>query len=409
MPSELTGEVATSYWDQIGPDMTDHLDPTIFNESPNRIREIFSRNCVLYFPSNRFEEAAWLNQQNLLSQAEYMDSKRIQGYTNRRVINYSPLHANQNWLFEVVYDRAVFEAQTVNVPLQLGNTGRSLELPAIVGHVGNATSAFDIAHQIVQKVMKDFEGVRFGIGPRHNRIVSLEGSGGQIVPNIFHLSSGETALLNLFLSVLRDFDLSGAPLNSAAEVKGIAVIDEMDLHLHAVHQQEILPSLMQLFPKVQFIVTTHSPLFVLGLAQTFGEDGFTLYRMPQGDQISPEEFSEFGDAYQAFRTTSRFSDDIRVAVRNAQSPILYMEGKTDIQYLKKAAELLHEESKFGELAIEDGGGSGGLTNIWRALLNLSDSLVPRRVMVLFDCEYRGSQTLRAIGSSARTRCRTSIQ
>ena len=130
-------------------------------------------------------------------------------------------------------------------------------------------------------------------------------------------------------------------------------------------------------------------MFVLGLAQTYGEDGFALYRMPQGNQISPEEFTEFGDAYQAFRATSRFSDDIRVAVRDAQSPILYMEGKTDIQYLRKAAELLHEESKLGEIAIDEGGGSGGLTNIWRALLNLSDGLVPRKVMVLFDCEYQG--------------------
>lgn len=389
MPSELTGEAAATYWNQMASDMTDYLDSTIFNDNQNRIREMFSRNCVLYFPSNRFEEAAWLNQQNLLSQAEYMDSKRIQGYTSRRVINYSPLNANQNWLFEVVYDRAVFEAQTVNVPLQIGNTGRSLELPAIVGHVGNATSAFDLAHQIVQRIMKDFAGVRFGIGPRHNRIVSLEGADGQIVPNIFHLSSGETALLNLFLSVLRDFDLSGAPLNSAAEIRGIAVIDEVDLHLHAVHQREILPNLIRMFPKVQFIVTTHSPLLVLGMAQTYGEDGFALYRLPQGQQISPEEFTEFGDAYQAFRTTSRFSDDIRVAVRDAQSPILYMEGKTDIQYLRRAAELLHKEPKLEEITIDEGGGSGGLTNIWRALLNLSDGLVPRKVMVLFDCEYQG--------------------
>ena len=405
MPLELTGEAATAYWDQMASDMTDHLDPTIFEESQNRIRETFSRNCVLYFPSNRFEEAAWLNQQNLLSQAEYMDSNRLQGYTSRRVINYSPLHANQNWLFEVVYDRAVFEAQTVNVPLQIGNTGRSLELPAIVGHVGNATNAFDIAHQIVQSIMKEFSGVRFGIGPRNNRIVSLEGAGGQIVPNIFHLSSGETALLNLFLSILRDFDLSGARLNNAAEIRGIAVIDEIDLHLHAVHQHEILPNLIRMFPKVQFIVTTHSPLFVLGMAQTYGEDGFALYRLPQGQQISPEEFTEFGDAYQAFATTSKFSDDIRAAVKEAQSPILYMEGKTDIQYLNRATELLGKKAICEGLEIEDGGGTGGLTNIWKALLKLSDNLVPRNVVLMFDCDYPGDPD----SKGNRFKCKTPLQ
>ena len=389
MPAELIGETATAYWNQMASDISDHLDSTIFNENQNKIREIFSRNCALYFPPNRFEEPAWLNEDNLVAQAEYMDLKRVQGYTTRKVINYSPLRDNQNWLFDVVYDRAVFEAQTVNVPLQLGNSGQSVALPAIVGHSGNATSAFDIALQIIRRMITGHEDVRFGIGRRQNRAVSLYRGTEIIVPNIFQLSSGETALLDLFLSILRDFDLSGATFNNAVEIRGIVVVDEIDLHLHAVHQHEILPSLMRMFPKVQFIVTTHSPLFVLGMAQTFGEDGFALYRLPQGQQISPEEFTEFGDAYQAFTATSKFSDDIRSAVRDAQLPILYMEGKTDIQYLRRAAELLSKEPIVDGIEIQDGGGTGGLTNIWKALLKLSDSLVPRKVVLLFDCDYSG--------------------
>ena len=77
-------------------------------------------------------------------------------------------------------------------------------------------------------------------------------------------------------------------------------MDEIDLHLHAIHQHEILPQLVRMFPQVQFIVTNHSPLFVLGMGKTFGEDGFALYRLPHGQQISPEEFSEFEIAYKIF-------------------------------------------------------------------------------------------------------------
>jgi predicted ATP-binding protein involved in virulence len=40
---------------------------------------------------------------------------------------------------------------------------------------------------------------------------------------------------------------------------GIVLIDEVDLHLHPSWQQKILPLLMKTFPKIQFIVTTHSP------------------------------------------------------------------------------------------------------------------------------------------------------
>lgn len=43
---------------------------------------------------------------------------------------------------------------------------------------------------------------------------------------------------------------------------GIVLIDEIDLHLHPRWQRIIIPKLREHFPKVQFIVTTHSP-FVL--------------------------------------------------------------------------------------------------------------------------------------------------
>ncbi|MBH0776958.1 AAA family ATPase [Nocardia bovistercoris] len=42
-------------------------------------------------------------------------------------------------------------------------------------------------------------------------------------------------------------------------VPGIVLIDEVDLHLHPGWQQRIIPLLTDVFPRVQFIVTTHSP------------------------------------------------------------------------------------------------------------------------------------------------------
>jgi len=46
-----------------------------------------------------------------------------------------------------------------------------------------------------------------------------------------------------------------APLERSA----IVLIDEIELHLHPGIQRTILPRLHQVFPNVQFIVTTHSP------------------------------------------------------------------------------------------------------------------------------------------------------
>ena len=46
---------------------------------------------------------------------------------------------------------------------------------------------------------------------------------------------------------------------AALETQGVVLIDEVDMHLHPEWQQLILANLNQAFPKIQFIVTTHSP------------------------------------------------------------------------------------------------------------------------------------------------------
>ena len=46
---------------------------------------------------------------------------------------------------------------------------------------------------------------------------------------------------------------------AALEAQGVVLIDEVDMHLHPQWQQLILGQLQAAFPKLQFIVTTHSP------------------------------------------------------------------------------------------------------------------------------------------------------
>ena len=62
-----------------------------------------------------------------------------------------------------------------------------------------AQSIYDIALHLLHLLMSDQSDTRFGIDLRYNRRISVDSNQGQIVPNIFQLSSGETALLNLFL------------------------------------------------------------------------------------------------------------------------------------------------------------------------------------------------------------------
>ena len=391
-PADILGTAAEAVWNKVNPGKNDFYDSNLIDDdsTAQTLKTFFTKNCVLYFPFNRFEEPAWLNEENLKAQAQYMDIKHISGYTSRRLLTYSPLRGNQDWLFDLAYDRAVFELQTPRINFPVTDSDIAIPVPVFTGYLGDAARTYEAALEIVRVVVRRTD-VRFGIGRRNNRVVTIESETGQLVPNIFQLSSGETSLLDLFLSILRDFDLCGTPFPGTTEIRGIVVVDEIDLHLHATHQHEILPLLIQMFPKVQFVVTTHSPLFVLGMNKLFGENGFALYRMPQGQKISPEEFSEFGDAYESFRATRKFSADIRTAIEQSQKPIVLLEGTTDQRYVEKAASVLGKEAILQSLQLRYGGGGGNLVNIWKEWKAPLTDILPQKVVLLFDCDKQRSE------------------
>jgi energy-coupling factor transporter ATP-binding protein EcfA2 len=58
---------------------------------------------------------------------------------------------------------------------------------------------------------------------------------------------------------------SGSGPISLLDQHALVLMDEIDAHMHPKWQQLIVHSLKQLFPNVQFVVTTHSPLIVAGM------------------------------------------------------------------------------------------------------------------------------------------------
>jgi predicted ATP-binding protein involved in virulence len=54
---------------------------------------------------------------------------------------------------------------------------------------------------------------------------------------------------------------------AAKQTQGIVLIDEVDMFLHPSWQQTVLRSLQNAFPKIQFIVTTHSPQVLTTVAK----------------------------------------------------------------------------------------------------------------------------------------------
>ena len=380
-------------------DEIDHFETNILAPSlTTAAKELISGRCLLYFPSNRAEEPAWLNQENLRAKPQYTEGVRRKGETRRRLIARSPLRDVHDWLYDVAYDRAAFELRSQSIPIAVSSAPdesqgqtMSVPLPLFLGYHGDATNAYNLALTILRTIVPELAtktDLRFGIGGRHGRTISLQSDHGVVVPNLFQLSSGEMALLALFLSILRDFDLREArhvTFTSAQDVKGLVVIDEVDLHLHSRHQYDVLPSLVHMFPQVQFVMTTHSPLFVLGMAKVLGVDGFEIYDLPNGSRIAPEDFDEFGRAFLAFKSTTEFSNEVRSQVTQTHRPILFVEGSTDQDYLSRAGTLLGMKQVLDKFDIQSAGGSGRLKTIWRSLVSIPESTA-KPVVLLHDPE-----------------------
>ena len=82
------------------------------------------------------------------------------------------MHDNQDWLYSILFDRTVLKDS-------------------------KAKHIYDIVLHLLQLLMSNQSGARFGIDRRNNRRISVDSNQGQLVPNIFQLSSGESSLLNL--------------------------------------------------------------------------------------------------------------------------------------------------------------------------------------------------------------------
>jgi len=193
-----------------------------------------------------------------------------------------------------------------------------------------------------------------------------------------------------------DADRSKMEFKSTYDINGIVLIDEADLHLHVGLQYEVLPKLIALFPKIQFIMSVHAPLVSLGLEKFLGENKFEIRELPSGIHISTETYSEFLSAFNAYATTRKFQSEILAKLNATTLPALLVEGKTDALHIAEAWVKLHpgiacpvEIIPCG-VEAEVGKREGGAETLRRCLEFLS--IVTDRVIVgLFDNDRPGNE------------------
>ena len=167
------------------------------------------------------------------------------------------------------------------------------------------------------------------------------------------------------------------------------MVDEIDLHLHAVHQNTVLPELIKMFPRVQFIMTTHSPLFVLGMQRTLGRMGLHFIVCHRDSKSALRNSGNSVAPTNLFLKHKSFWMMYNKLLRTLQKPIIFVDGKTDIKYLQKAAELLGKQSLLEKIQLWDGEGYGNLNKVWDKFDSKISEIVPQTVILVNDCDKPG--------------------
>jgi predicted ATP-binding protein involved in virulence len=140
--------------------------------------------------------------------------------------------------------------------------------------------------QAVTKMMIDFSVTMSNFANSEDIVIeniSLDARGKVDVLAIVFKNGNHTPFAQLpqgykrIFSIVFDIANRAYLLNSNCNPSGVVIIDEIELHLHPSIAQEVLNALKQTYPKIQFIVSTHSPLVITNLKQDENNFIYKLY------------------------------------------------------------------------------------------------------------------------------------
>ena len=112
----------------------------------------------------------------------------------------------------------------------------------------------EAVRRALQLFLPEFENLRVRRNPLR---MEVEKNGKLLTVN--QLSDGEKCLIAMVGDLTRRMAIANPERSNPLEGEGIILIDEIDLHLHPKWQRMIVPRLLEVFPKCQFIISTHSP------------------------------------------------------------------------------------------------------------------------------------------------------
>lgn len=192
---------------------------------------------------------------------------------------------------------------------------------------------FDKLLKTLRRLMED-DRLKMRYERRAYSFTFIRGDGYQFDLNT--LADGHAAVFGVLAEILLRIECIQSTKNDFTfEPEGIVIIDEIEAHLHLSLQEQILPLLTTLFPKLQFIVATHSPAVIASIP------GAVVYDLKKQIQIPSDEYR--GIPY-GMLMTGHFGISSDIDLDSTQKLVRLRE------LAQKSQRSEHEDNEFNQLA-----------------------------------------------------------
>lgn len=132
------------------------------------------------------------------------------------------------------------------------------EMKIETGDLHYKDKALEAVRTAILTMLNECSNLRIARRPR----LEMKIDKGNTVLNVSQMSDGEKCTMALFGDLARRLTLANPTEENPLLGEGIVLIDEVELHMHPAWQRKILSELKNIFPNIQFIITTHSPIIL---------------------------------------------------------------------------------------------------------------------------------------------------
>lgn len=123
---------------------------------------------------------------------------------------------------------------------------------------------FQTVVEILKKMIPTIQDI--GLDEKNDKIFYIEKEGLERL-SFNELASGYRSLIAMIGDMMIRLFKTQPTVKNPSDLAGIVLIDELDLHWHPKWQRRLPTLLSEIFPKVQFIASTHSEIPLLGAPQ----------------------------------------------------------------------------------------------------------------------------------------------